>query len=74
MIEIKECEFCEGTTRGDTCFKAVVCPSCQAAPGRSCIRPSGHKASEIHADRIKAAQALDDAAGFNWREAYGVSA
>ena len=34
----------------------VECPSCHAKPGSWCVRPSGHRASDIHADRDRAAQ------------------
>ncbi len=30
---------------------AVACPSCRATVGHWCKRPSGHKATELHADR-----------------------
>ena len=34
---------------------AVRCPSCGAAVGNWCRRPSGHRASDLHADRGAAA-------------------
>ena len=70
MYEQIECKYCGGFSRGDTCPKAVECPSCKAAPGKSCQRPSGHKASELHAERVAAAQEIDDLNGFNWKAAY----
>jgi hypothetical protein len=48
----------------------LECPTCSAKAGLSCKRPSGHRASEIHAERIKAAYAIDDANGFDWKLAY----
>jgi NMD protein affecting ribosome stability and mRNA decay len=30
---------------------AVKCPHCSAKPGSWCIRPSNHKATELHLDR-----------------------
>jgi hypothetical protein len=30
---------------------AVRCPSCGSAPGIWCRRPSGHRASDLHAER-----------------------
>ena len=30
---------------------AVRCPTCQSAPGLWCRRPSGHRASDLHAER-----------------------
>ena len=30
---------------------AVRCPACQSAPGLWCRRPSGHRASDLHAER-----------------------
>ncbi len=30
---------------------AVRCPSCGSAPGVWCRRPSGHRASDLHAER-----------------------
>ena len=30
---------------------AVCCPSCGSAPGVWCRRPSGHRASDLHAER-----------------------
>jgi deoxycytidylate deaminase len=68
--EILKCEYCDGYTRGDTCYKAVGCPSCSAKVGQSCVRPSGHKASRIHADRVALAQYVDDQKGFDWQTAY----
>lgn len=35
----------------------VVCPTCEAKRGSWCKRPSGHKAMDLHAGRVKAAAA-----------------
>ena len=69
MNETK-CTWCKGNTRGDTCPRSLQCPSCNATPGNSCKRPSGHTAPELHKDRVKAAYAIDDANGFDWKSAY----
>lgn len=54
------CEWCGGLiTDGSTCPRSLECPSCHAQPGGPCRRPSGHNC-DIHVDRIKAAQAIDD--------------
>lgn len=66
----KDCNWCKGTTRGDNCAMSVTCPSCKSEPSKSCYRPSGHRASELHADRIKLAQTVDDNKGFDWRAAF----
>ena len=66
----RKCEWCDGTTRGDVCPKSLECPTCSVAAGLSCKRPSGHRASEIHTQRIKAAYSIDDANGFDWKIAY----
>jgi hypothetical protein len=65
-----KCEWCKGTTRGDTCPKSIVCPSCNAAAGANCKRPSGHTCPQLHKDRINAAYAIDDANGFDWKSVY----
>jgi hypothetical protein len=33
----------------------VACPTCHAAIGRRCKRPSGHEASDVHATRDRLA-------------------
>ncbi|MBX0330091.1 hypothetical protein K2Z83_20700 [Oscillochloris sp. ZM17-4] len=33
----------------------VVCPTCHAAVGSHCKRPSGHEASDVHAERDRLA-------------------
>ena len=37
---------------------AVACPDCKKPAGVWCIRPSGHKAAELHAARCVAADCL----------------
>lgn len=37
---------------------AVACPDCKRAAGVWCIRPSGHKAAELHKSRRIAADCL----------------
>ena len=65
-----KCTWCNGVTRGDVCPRSLVCPTCDAQPGLSCKRPSGHRASELHNARIKTAYAIDDANNFDWQTAY----
>ena len=67
--EVK-CKWCDGVTRGDICPRSLDCPTCAAKPGASCKRPSGHRASELHAQRLNKAYALDDTNNFNWKSAY----
>jgi hypothetical protein len=62
------CTWCGGTADPrTTCPRAVICPTCGAAPGDSCKRPSGHRAAELHAARVYLAEASDryNAAGTN---------
>jgi hypothetical protein len=42
-------------TRDDV--RAVACPSCHAPAGSPCKRPSGHRAMNPHAPRVRAAEA-----------------
>lgn len=39
-----------------TCPRAVECPDCGAKPGSPCVRPSGHRADELHKARVKLAE------------------
>lgn len=58
------CPHCGGAAAaGSTCPRAIACPSCGAAPDRPCRRPSGHKASSLHAARVDAAELADAEAG-----------
>jgi hypothetical protein len=38
-----------GGRPGTTCPRSVECPLCHAGPGSPCRRPSGHRASRLHA-------------------------
>lgn len=57
MTERAVCEWCgaeaDVTT---TCPKSIACPTCKAQPGHPCKRPSGHKAAQLHADRVQKAE------------------
>lgn len=53
------CQWCGGEDAAGTCPKSLECPSCHAAPGSSCKRPSGHRASRLHAERVAAAERAD---------------
>jgi hypothetical protein len=70
MYNEVKCKWCKGVSRGDVCPRSLECPSCSAKPGASCVRPSGHRAAEIHKDRINAGYAIDDANNFDWKIAY----
>ena len=72
MIDYQDtkCVYCDGFSRGDTCYKEVECPTCKAGVGKNCMRPSGHKASQIHIQRVALAQQIDDKKGFDWKTAY----
>jgi len=65
-----KCEWCKGVTRGDVCPQSSECPTCLVNAGASCKRPSGHRAAELHKDRVKKAYAIDDANNFDWQTAY----
>lgn len=50
--ERERCNWCGGDADPTTaCPKSIVCPTCAAKPGESCRRPSGHRASTMHASR-----------------------
>ena len=44
------CLACGQTWQRDPALE-VPCPTCRASIGQRCRRPSGHQASEVHADR-----------------------
>lgn len=48
------CEWCGATVSADEgpCPKSFECPTCYAKPGSPCMRPSGHRADRLHADRL----------------------
>jgi hypothetical protein len=59
--ELVECEWCGGLADPySTCPRSLECPDCHARPGSPCKRPSGHKASRLHAARAAAAEAIDN--------------
>jgi hypothetical protein len=39
-------------------IEAIACPLCKAKKGAPCIRPSGHKAMDYHADRVNLADRI----------------
>lgn len=54
------CRWCGGLADpSTTCPRSIECPHCHAGPGAPCKRPSGHRAAELHGDRIRAAELLD---------------
>jgi hypothetical protein len=56
------CPWCGGEADPTTtCPKSLTCPTCHAGPGSPCVRPSGHRAAQLHAQRIDGA-VLRDAA------------
>jgi hypothetical protein len=40
------------------CLLSLECPQCHAKDGAWCTRPSGHKAMDIHEDRLRAADRI----------------
>lgn len=51
------CPYCGGwAANGTTCPRSVECPSCHAAPGSPCKRPSGHRAARLHTPRVELAE------------------
>lgn len=53
----ERCAWCGGDALvGTVCPKSLACPTCGAEPGARCKRPSGHKATQLHAARIAAAE------------------
>lgn len=54
------CWWCDGEAIvGTTCPRSIACPTCGAKRGAPCVRPSGHRAAELHAARIEQAERLD---------------
>jgi hypothetical protein len=54
------CSWCgANAAEGSVCPWSLSCPTCRARPGIRCKRPSGHDAAAMHADRWKAAEAID---------------
>lgn len=63
MTARETCPYCGGDAiAGTTCPKSIACPTCDAAPGASCRRPSGHRAAAMHAARVELAEQADAAA------------
>lgn len=58
-MTLAPCEWCgseaDVTT---TCPRSIECPDCKAPPGSPCKRPSGHRAAQLHAARVRTAEAL----------------
>lgn len=62
-----KCGACGGeVVEGSQCPLALECPTCHAAPRSPCIRPSGHRASQLHADRWRLAEQLDADRGITY--------
>lgn len=61
----RPCPHCTTSTVGETCPQSLRCPSCEAAPGQACRRPSEHVLSARfatwHRARTAAADDVDDA-------------
>ncbi|MEV6925510.1 hypothetical protein AB0M46_13570 [Dactylosporangium sp. NPDC051485] len=57
----RHCPWCNATTIGATCPLSLPCPTCHAAAGRHCRRPSGHQVygGGVHASREAAAATAD---------------
>ncbi len=54
------CKWCGGDAKeGTTCPKSIPCLTCGAEQGKSCTRPSGHRAHRLHTLRINMAEAMD---------------
>lgn len=51
------CEWCGSDAAVGTCPKSIECPRCAAKPGARCVRPSGHLAARLHAERVATAEA-----------------
>lgn len=58
------CPWCGSDAAVGTCPLAITCPHCDAPPGLGCKRPSGHRASVLHAARIEQAETRDFRAQF----------
>lgn len=50
------CAWCGSESAVGVCPKSIACQRCGAGPGSPCRRPSGHRAAELHADRIRQAE------------------
>lgn len=57
------CEWCGAeVTDGSPCPLSFACPDCQRQPGQWCERPSGHRAMQLHAGRVRLAEATQPTA------------
>jgi hypothetical protein len=56
MPDREPCEWCGSPAAEGTCPRSILCPTCKAAPGAACKRPSGHRAAVLHRDRIRMAE------------------
>ncbi len=59
-LALGPCAHCPRQTWGETCPKALPCPTCGAGVGCPCRRPSGHGCG-WHAARLAASAAVDAA-------------
>lgn len=58
-----ECSWCGGEVDpSSTCPRAVDCPTCKGRAGGPCYRPSGHRATRLHASRVALAESLEPTA------------
>lgn len=60
MTTTDTCEWCGGHDTTGTCPRSITCPRCGAIPGAWCRRPSGHRADQLHAERIALAEREDE--------------
>jgi len=55
-----ECGWCGGDAiKGSTCPRSIECPRCGAFCGHPCKRPSGHRAPQLHMERVHEAERID---------------
>lgn len=53
------CQWCGSDAAEGPCPRSIACPTCGAGAGSRCVRPSGHPADTLHADRIALAESGD---------------
>lgn len=51
------CQWCGSPAAVGPCPWSLACPTCGAAPGVQCRRPSGWAAARMHDERVAAAEA-----------------
>lgn len=56
-MQPRPCPYCGSDAAVGPCPLSIECPHCGAPEGSSCKRPSGHRASQVHAERIAEAEA-----------------